>query len=79
MRYNENLKVQRYSDIQLVLINIDEVTKKRLVQYISFEIDLKNGEGMPEIYAFIFNNITQPENYIVQHQEDSYFIQRLGK
>lgn len=45
----------------------------------SYWLDAKNGEGMAEIYAFIFENLSFPEWYFVQYQEDTYFIQRIGK
>jgi len=72
-------KVQRFPDLQIVLINMDAVSIKRTKTFMSFDIDLKEGEGVAEIYAFIYENLAQAEMYIVQYQQSNYFIQRLGK
>ena len=76
---NLTTKVQRFPDLQIVLINMDAVSIKRMKTFMSFGIHLKEGEGVAEIYAFIYENLAQAEMYIVQFQQNNYFIQRLGR
>ena len=74
-----SLKVQRYPDIGLVLVNISETDKKRLSRYMEFTFNEKEYQGIAEIYGYIFENLNKPENYIVQYQNNEYIIQKLGK
>lgn len=75
---NLSKKVQRFPDLQVVLINMDAVASKRVKTFMSFGVNLKDGEGVAEIYAFIYENLAEAEKYIVQYQQSNYFIQRLG-
>lgn len=73
------MQVERFPRLGLVLVNISETDKKRLTKYVEFYLNEKEHQGIPEIYEFIFNNLSKPEWYIVQVQNNEYIIQKLGK
>lgn len=72
------MKVQRYPNLGLVLINISDTDKKRLARYVEYYLNEKEAQGIPEIYAFIYENLSKPEWYIVQQVNQEYIIQKLG-
>lgn len=71
--------VERITRLGVVFVNISETDKNRLSKYIEFYLDEKKNQGIPDIYEFIFKNLSKPEWYIVQLQNNEYIIQKLGK
>lgn len=73
------MKVERMVDIGVTYVNIHPTDKTRLNTFLRYELNLRNHQGIADIYAFIFENLSKPEWYIVQYYGNEFIIQRLGK